>query len=389
MLIYLDNSATTKMRSEARDKYIEVAESTFGNPSSLHAMGLNAEKELDAARSRILTTLKDSQSTVVFVGSGSEANNLAILGRAYAKERYRRGSRIITTEGEHASVNMPLEKLASEGYEIVKIPTRGGIIDLNALDAALTKNTVLVTVMMVNNETGALYDISEISRRVKQNAPEAIVHVDATQSYLKLPFTKKSIGADMITISSHKIEGPKGVGALVIDNSVIKNKGIAAQILGGGQEAGLRSGTENVPAIAAFGVAAELGYRELTASTARLNAMRTYLIEKLSTDADFEGISLTLPESHAPHILNITVHGIKSETLLHYLSREGVYVSSGSACSSNSAHLSGALIAYGRSAEEADSSIRISLGVRNTYEELDAAVEALRGAIKRLARIKK
>lgn len=388
-MIYLDNSATTKMRKEATDTYLSVADECFGNPSSLHAMGLAAEKELDAARRRILATLDDKASSVVFVGSGSEANNLAILGRAYAKERYRRGARIITTEGEHASVDQPLARLSAEGYEIVKIPTRGGTIDLDALRDALTKNTILVTVMMVNNETGALYDIAKVSTLVKSLSPDAVLHVDATQSYLKLPFTKKSIGADMITLSSHKIEGPKGVGALVIDPLVIKNKGICARILGGGQEMGLRSGTENVPAIAAFGTAAELGKKELGASFKKMSEMREYLIEKLSTVPDFETVTPILPVSHAPHILNVTVAGIKSETLLHCLSRDGVYVSSGSACSSNSNHLSSALIAYGKTPEEADSSIRISLSARNTYEELDAALDALAGAIKQLVRIKR
>ena len=193
MTIYLDNSATTKTRKEALDKYVEVCESCYGNPSSLHAMGLSAEKELDAARKTVLATLADrGQSSVVFVASGSEANNLAILGRAYAKERYKRGARIITTDGEHASVTSPLLRLESEGYEVVRVSTKNGVVDMDELRAALTKNVILVTVMMVNNETGALYDVGAISSLVKSISPEALVHVDATQSYLKLPFTKKS-----------------------------------------------------------------------------------------------------------------------------------------------------------------------------------------------------
>ncbi|MBQ8380821.1 MAG: aminotransferase class V-fold PLP-dependent enzyme, partial [Clostridia bacterium] len=212
MSIYLDNGATTKIRPEALEKYIEVSRDCYGNPSSLHSMGHLAEKELDAARKTVLSTLKDTQSAVVFTASGSEANNLAIFGRAFSKERYRRGAKIITTNGEHASVDAPLEKLKALGFEIVRIPTLGGRIDMDVLSSALDKNTILVTMMMVNNETGALYDVASVSRLMRAKAPEAYLHVDATQSYLKIPFTKKSLGADMITLSSHKIEGPKGVG---------------------------------------------------------------------------------------------------------------------------------------------------------------------------------
>ena len=389
MSIYLDNSATTKIRKEALDKYISVSENTFGNPSSLHAMGLDAEKELNYTRGAVLSSLMDRQSEVIFTASGSEANNLAIFGRAYAKERYRRGARIITTEGEHASVSSPLTKLAEEGFDIVYIPTRSGVIDLDALKAALTKNTVLVTLMMVNNETGALYDIASVSALTKSQSPEALIHVDATQSYLKVPFTKKSIGADMITISSHKIEGPKGVGALVVDRAVIKNKGLAPQILGGGQEMGLRSGTENVPAIAAFGTAVTLGYSELIKNNEKLSMLRSYLVEKLSTDAAFSHISMTLAPKFSPHILNITLPGIKSETMLHFLSSLGVFVSSGSACSSNSRHVSSALTAYGRSADEADASIRISFSHRNEISDIDAFLSALADGVSKLARMKR
>ena len=389
MNIYLDNSATTKIRPEALEKYTEVSLGNFGNPSSLHAMGVDAERELNAARREILSSLGDKNSAVIFTASGSEANNLAIIGRAFAKERFAKGSRIITTDGEHASVSSPLDKLAAQGFDIVKIPTRGGAIDMDALVNALSKNVILITMMMVNNETGALYDIAKVSALMRSVAPDAILHVDATQSYLKLPFTKKSIGADMITLSSHKIEGPKGVGALVIDNAIIKNRGIAPLVLGGGQEMGLRSGTENVPAVAAFGVAVRLGFGELGAHFEKTSSLRSYLVEKLSTDATLSSISITAPQKHAPHILNITVPGIKSETLLHYLSSEGIYVSSGSACSSNTSHISSALIAYGRTPSEADSSIRISFSHQNTASDVDALCEALKRAMAKLSGIRK
>lgn len=388
MSIYLDNSATTKISEEALAKYNEVSKSIYGNPSSLHAMGLMAQKELDAARNSLLLSLSDKTSSVIFTASGSEANNLAIIGRALSKERYRRGARIITTEGEHASVDSPLDKLAAMGFEVVKIPTRGGTIDLQALKEAMTKTVILVTLMHVNNETGALYDVASAAKIMRACSPEAILHVDATQSYLKIPFTKKSLGADMITVSSHKIEGPKGVGALVVDKEVIKSKGLSALILGGGQEMGLRSGTENVPAVAAFGEAVRIGYATLSERKRICEELKAYLEERLSSD-EFSSISVTRPPVSAPHIINITLPGIKSETMLHFLSASGIYVSSGSACSSNSSHLSSALIAYGRSADEADFSIRISFSHNNKKSDVDAFCNTLSEGLSRLARTKR
>jgi len=238
---------------------------------------------------------------------------------------------------------------------------------------------------MVNNETGALYDIPRVSRLVKAKSQEALLHVDATQSYMKIPFTKSSLGADMITLSSHKIEGPKGVGALVVGENVIKMRGLSPMILGGGQEGGLRSGTENVPAVSAFGEAVRVGRPQVRERYAKMNALREELIGKLSAMPE---ISLTLPKSHAPNILNITLPSIKSETMLHFLSSFGIYVSSGSACSSNTGHVSSALVAYGRSEPEADCSIRISLSHRNTSDDINAFTEALGAGLSKLSRIK-
>jgi cysteine desulfurase len=240
--------------------------------------------------------------------------------------------------------------------------------------------------MMVNNETGALYDTAEVAKLMKTKCPDAFLHVDATQSYLKFPFTKAKCGADMITLSSHKIEGPKGVGALLIDPAVIKARGLAPLILGGGQEGGLRSGTENVPGIGAFAEASRIGYSELRKRYAYTSELRERIIQGLKSNEALSEISPTLPKRHAPHILNLTLPRIKSETMLHYLSSLGVYVSSGSACSSNSHHTSSALVAYGRSADEADSSIRISLSHRNTKEDVDALLAALESGLKKLQR---
>ncbi len=388
-LIYLDNSATTKISEEALKKYNEISLSHFGNPSSLHSLGLDAEREIDAAKREILDSLSFRDGTVVFTASGSEANNLAITGRALSKDRYKRGAKIITTLGEHASVSEPIKKLAEMGFKTVFIPTKGGKIDTDTLISEMTSDVILVSVMMVNNETGALYDTKRVGEIMRERSPEALLHVDATQSYMKVPFTKSSSGADMITLSSHKIEGPKGVGALVIDNKVIKARGLAPVIHGGGQGSGLRSGTENVPAIAAFGVAAHEGRARLTENTKKLGELRAYLVEKLTNTPSLRVISPILPENFAPHILNITLPSIKSETMLHYLSSLGIFTSSGSACSSNSRHLSSALIAYGRSESEADCSLRISFSPRNEKEDVDALCDALASGLSRLARIKK
>lgn len=384
--IYLDNSATTKICDEALEKYVLVSKECYGNPSSLHSMGYEAEKIINTARNEICTSLGVKAATVIFTASGTEANNLAIFGRALSKERYKRGSKIITTMGEHASVDSPLLALEKMGYNIVKIPTVGGEIDMETLSRELTKDVILVSMMMVNNETGALYDTGAVAKLMKAKSPEALLHLDATQSYLKLPFTKVKSGWDMITISSHKIEGPKGVGALVVDGSVMKAKGLAPITLGGGQEGGMRSGTENVPGIAAFGEAVKLGYASLGERYEKMSELRDYLISRISDEAP--EVKILVPKANAPHIVNITLPKIKSETMLHYLSSLGIFVSSGSACSSNGGHFSSALTAFGRSEGEADSSIRISISHRNTREDMDGFVEGLKSGLAKLSRMR-
>ena len=387
--IYLDNAATTKIRPEAMAEYVRVSENLWGNPSSLHSLGNDAEHVISAAKQTILNTLGAKDSDIIFTASGTEANNIAIIGRALSKERYKKGAKIITTHGEHASVSMPLLELEKQGFKVATLSTKGGKIDMDELARELTKDVILVSVMMVNNETGAVYNIPAIARAVRAKCPEAILHVDATQGYMKIPFTKAGIGADLITISSHKIEGPKGVGALIVGKDVLKTRGLAPIVHGGGQELGLRSGTENVPGVAAFAEAARLAHSELSERIKKMSTLRDRLVEKISTDERLSEISLTLPENHAPHILNLTLPAIKSETMLHYLSSEGIFVSSGSACSSNGGHVSSALTAYGRSSEDADSSIRVSFSASNTEDDVDALCEALTKGLEKLARIKR
>ena len=389
MHIYLDNSATTKICPEALEVYTRVSLENYGNPSSLHNIGKSAEEEIKRAKTALLSSLAMKTGRVIFTSSGTEANNLAIMGRAMAKERYKRGAKIITSAGEHASVTEPLQKLKSDGFKIKDISTRGGVFDLEELERELTSDTILVSVMMVNNETGAVYDIPKISKLVHSKCPDALVHVDATQGYMKIPFTKSAIGADMITVSSHKIEGPKGVGALVIDEAIVKARGLSPIIFGGGQEMGYRSGTENVPGIAAFGEAVRIGEEKLADRIAYMQGLKDYLISEISSRADLGEISPTLPPDSAPHILNITLPSIKSETMLHFLSGRDIYVSSGSACSSNTAHTSSALVAYGRTEAEADTSIRISLSHRNTKDEIDVFLTELARGVASLSRIRR
>ena len=387
--IYLDNSATTPISEVALEKYIEVSRMHFGNPSSLHSLGVVAEGEVKEARAKIARALGASEGELLFTASGSEANNLAILGRAHAKERYRRGTKIITTKGEHSSVREPLKKLADEGYTIVEISTRGGMVDLEMLESELQNGVcILVTMMLVNNETGALYDLARVSALMRKYQKDAVLHVDATQAFMKVPFSPKTLGADLITISAHKVEGPKGVGALYVSDFIRKTKGLSPVLYGGGQESGFRPGTENVPGICAFGEAVNLSRGELGRRATLISALREKLIVMLRERTP--EIQITLPPKSAPHILNITLPSIKSETMLHYLSHEGIYVSSGSACSSNGAHHpSSALLAYGHSEKMADASMRISLSHHNTEEDLEALLSALETGLSTLARFER
>lgn len=388
-MIYLDNSATTAPSDTVLAAYIDAAKNHYGNPSSLHAVGFDAEGVLKTARGQVMDALGTKDGTLVFTSSGSEANNLAIFGRAMAKERFRRGAKIFISAGEHASVSHTAQNLASFGITAEEIPTVGGTLDLDFLSDRLGSDTVLVSVMMVNNETGALYDVAALSALVHRKAPNAYVHVDATQSFMKVPFTPRTLGCDMITVSSHKIEGPKGMGALWVRPEVMKERGIVPLINGGGQESGLRSGTENVPGIVAFGVACREAKAHLAEHSAACEHLREYLLARLAATPALAGISPTLPPRHAPHILNLTVPNIKSETMLHFLSSEGICVSSGSACSSNGAHhASAALQAFGRSEAEADASIRVSFSYHNTEADVDALVCALERGLARLARVR-
>lgn len=385
--IYFDNSATTALSDAARSKMLEGMD-CYGNPSSLHTYGVAAGKLLREARESILTALgvRSTQAgALIFTSCGTEATSLALVGTAHAKAR-RTAHKIVITDSEHPSVENTAKSLEKDGFTVVRVPTRGGVLDMDLLNGVLDRDVFLVSLMLVNNETGARYPVEQAFRLAKQRNPEVITHCDAVQGFLKCRFTPTSLGADLITLSAHKIHGPKGVGALYIDKKLLTRRAIVPILAGGGQEDGLRSGTENVIGIAGFGGAAKAGAKTLDADVAHMRSLREYAIEKLSPLE----LRLNLPAGEtAPHILNLTLPSIRSETMLHFLSSRGIYVSAGSACSSHDAHPSSSLLAFGLPAEEAGHSLRVSFSSTNTREEIDRFAEALEEGIKTLVRVRR
>ena len=360
--IYLDNSATTALCDEAKQAMLAAME-CYGNPSSLHKAGLDAEHMVKKAREQVLSALgvRTNAGQVYFTSSGTEANNLAILGSAYAKER-RAGGRIVTTEGEHSSVEMVLRDLEKKGFDVVRIPTRDGVLDMDFASKAITKDTLLVTTMMVNNETGALYDIKQIKRIIDISGCGAHLHLDAVQGFMKVSGTSVYRLCDSIAVSAHKIGGFKGTGALIVR----KNARVKPLILGGSQEKGFRSGTENLNGIISFAesIKAWDGKDLPNIYEKTLSALR-----------EVPYLELNIPENHCNHIISCVSRGIRSETLINYLSSLGVYLSASSACSSK-AKGNPVLEAYGLTPEETISALRISISPKTTDTEIARLKEA-------------
>ena len=385
-LIYLDNSATTPLCAAARARMIEAMD-CYGNPSSTHTAGQGARAMIENARREVgralgLHVLKPGE--LIFTACGSEGDNLAILGGAYAKAR-RTANRILTTDSEHPAVREPLAKLAREGFEIVEISTRGGVLDVAAAEALMDDKLFMISMMLVNNETGARYPLEKVFAGARRRAPGALLHCDAVQGFLKTTFTARSLGADMITLSAHKIGGPKGVGALWVDPKILTAKRLIPTLLGGGQEQGYRSGTENTIGIAGFGAAAADGYAHLARDLAGMRELRDGFLARLAELAP--EVRPNLPPENAPHIASLTLPRIKSETMLNYLSRAGICISAGSACSSHAKNkTSSALLAYGLSVEAADSTVRVSLSPSNTEAELTRAAETIAEGVRTLVR---
>ncbi len=387
--IYFDNSATTPICNEAKLAMTNVIDNIYGNPSSLHSIGLAAEKIVSEARNFVMASLgvRGDERQLIFCGSGSEANNLATVGVYNSKKRLD-GTKIITTAGEHSSIEASMAYLESKGADIVRLSTKDGNIDFDELSAALTPQTAIISVMLVNNETGAVYPINEIFKLAKTKVPDIVCHCDAVQAYGKIKFTPKSLGADLLTVSAHKIHGPKGIAALYVSPEILKRRAISPVIHGGQQENGLRAGTENTICIAGFGAAAKAITTNFNESHVRVNEICEYILNRISNDKLLNEIRTNRPFNAIPNIINITLPNIKSETMLHFLSSKGVFVSSGSACSSHSRAVSRALSAFGISDKDADCSLRISISGYNTIEEADKLCTALADGLVSLIRIK-
>lgn len=376
-MAYLDNSATTAVCEAAVAKMVQVMTQAFGNPSSLHRLGIEAEKELTLARERVAVLMGVSPDRLTFTSGGTEANNLAILGTAAAKAR---GSRkAVTTRGEHPSVAVCFDELEKQGWQVTRVPLRpDGTVWPEDIAAACEADTALVSAMTVNNETGAFLDVAEMVKRVKRIAPQAIIHTDAVQAAGKVSLKAERWGVDLMTVSSHKIHGPKGCGALYMRKGVR----VLPRQIGGGQEGGLRSGTEGMPAIAGFGAAAD-ALPSFTEQHARFTALREALLGGI---ADIPDLRVHAPENGVPYIVNVSVMGFRSETLTHFLAERDVFVSGGSACSKGK--LSPVLSAMGLPEREVDAALRISFCHTNTEEDVARFCTALKEAVATLQRRK-
>lgn len=370
MNAYLDNSATTALCKEAKEKMLEAIENNWGNPSSLHEKGIEADMLLLSARKAVARALAADEKEIVFTSGGTEGNNLAIFGAAYANKR--KGNRVITSQVEHPSVKKTFERLSEEGYDVIYIGTdKFGHLNMSELERAVNEKTILVSIMAVNNEVGAIQPIEEISKIVKRKNSPALIHVDAVQAFGKIPLTPKKWGIDLMTVSSHKIHGPKGVGALFIK----KGTKIKSVTVGGGQENDVRPGTEPMPAIAGFYGAVEA--LNVKKSLSEVTALRDNFVSKLKV---IDGVSINSADNALPYIVNLSLEGLRSETVLNFLSDMGIYISSGSACAKG--HKSYVLTAMGLPDKTIDSSLRVSLSRFTTEAEIDYFIEGITKAMK-------
>ena len=383
-MIYLDNSATTRQYPEVTREMLRYMDEFYGNPSSLYQLGVDSEKAVKKARTALQKAIGMEDSRVYFTSGGTEADNMAIFGAARALKR--RGRRIVTTAVEHPAVLECCKELEKQGFEVIYVGVdRNCRLDIDALRSAVNDETILVSMMHVNNEAGTIMPVNEVKQIMKEKDAPGIFHCDAVQSFGKLQLCSD---ADVISVSGHKIHGPKGTGAICIREGV----NIPAFICGGGQESGKRSGTENVPAIAGFGLAAEMsehGRRENSASMAQ---MRQRLISQLT--ASLDDIVINSPEMAGENageccssLLNISFLGTRGEVLLHTLEQDGIYVSTGSACSSNKKGQSHVLKAMGLKDKDIEGTLRFIFGRMNSIEEIDIAADKVAAAVKRFRRL--
>lgn len=372
MEAYLDNSATTRCLESVRDVVVKTMMEDYGNPSSRHRKGLEAERYLRDAREKIARTLKVSEKEIFFTSGGTESDNWALIGGAMANRRA--GNHIITTAVEHAAVIQPLMYLEEQGFRVTYLAAdRYGRVSLKDLQEAVCEDTILVSTMYVNNELGALEPVEEIGRFLKEKYPRVLYHVDGIQAYGKYRIFPKKLGIDLLSVSGHKIHGPKGTGFLYVNE---KAK-IRPLLLGGGQQRGMRSGTDNVPGAAGLGVAAQEAYRDFEEKRAHLLKLKSYFMEEAGKLPDV--VLNSLPgEEGAPHIVSISFRGVRAEVLLHALEDKGIYTSSGSACSSNKKlPVSSVLKEIGLPKDLLDATLRFSFSTFTTEEELAYTVKAL------------
>lgn len=373
MSIYLDSAATTKPNEACIRAIARALTEDYGNPSSLHTLGLRAEQALTAARAQIAGALHCAPESLLFTSGATESNHLAVRGAAAAYGRHKR--RAVTTTVEHASVRAAFDRLEQEGFTVVRVAPRDGRIRAEDIAAAVDGETCLVSMMLVNNETGAVQPVAEAFQAIKRNYPQVITHCDAVQGFLKLPLSPEKLKADLLTVSGHKVHAAKGAGALYCKKGVR----LIPLLTGGEQERGLRAGTEAVPLICGFGAACASLADSITARYDAVSALRTEAVRQLS---GIEGVTVqSLPDA-SPYILSFSVRGLRSETMLHFLAEREIYVSSGSACSKGKQ--SGVLEQYGIAQEAADSTLRVSFCAENTADEITALCAALRDAQEKL-----
>ncbi len=371
MEVYFDNSATTRCYPEVAEIVVKTMTEDFGNPSAMHLKGVEAEKYVRGSAQTLARILKVNEKEIIFTSGGTESNNLALFGGADANKRS--GNHIITTSVEHAAVGQPVERLEQMGYEVTVVPVdHRGVVRLDALEKALRPDTILVSTMYVNNEVGAVMPVEEIAKLVHEKSPKALYHVDAIQAFGKYRIYPKKLGIDMLSVSSHKIHGPKGVGFLYINE---KAK-VQPQILGGGQQAGMRSGTDNVPGIAGMGVAANMVYTDFDEKIQHMYQLKERLADGFLKLPDVRLNGMELQEG-APQILSASFMGVRSEVLLHTLEEKGIYVSAGSACSSHKRKAVGTLSAMGMEPAQRESTLRFSFSEENTFEEVDYCLEVI------------
>ncbi len=378
---YFDWTATTKPTAGVIGAVNRVMSEEWGNPSSVHRAGNRAARLLASARESVMCGMgfgRAPKGKLIFTSGGTEADALALLGSAYAKKK--RG-RLLITEGEHAAVEKCAARLEEDGFEVLRVPTRGGELDLDFIREH-ADGVVTASLMLVNNETGALYDVAAAAKIIRAKSPDAFIHTDAVQGFMKVRFTPERLGVNAVSVSAHKIGALKGTGALYVDEKTVKEKRIVPIIPGGGQEDAYRSGTENVPGICAFGEAVRENLADYAERTAAVASLRAEFL------AAIEGSVLrpNIPTHFIDNIVSVTVPGVKSETVLNFASENGYYISAGSACSSHGKKTSGALAGFGLDPADADSTVRVSLSHLNTPDEVKGLADVLVRASRELAK---